>query len=127
MNKKKSMAKIVEISKEELSTEKVELAKISDLENIDNQAKEIIKDIEKLSETLQLKKTEWNETNKQYKLDIASAKSMLKAHNNLIDDLQRQAQELGLTPNDVPQLKESINLNGDLRAVANDMQNYSNL
>ena len=121
MNKKKSMAKIVEISKEELSTEKVELAKISDLENIDNQAKEIIKDIEKLSETLQLKKTEWNETNKQYKLDIASAKSMLKAHNNLIDDLQRQAQELGLTPNDVPQLKESINLNGDLRAVANDM------
>ena len=115
------------ISKMLFSKERVELAKISDLEKLNNEAKEIIRDVERLGETLQSQRNKWNQANKQYKLDIASAKSIFKAHNNLIDDLQGQLKDLGLVPNDVPQLKEAIRIGSDLRAVANDMEKYSDL
>ena len=111
----------------ELSTEKVELAKISDLEKSNNEAKEIIKDVLKLSEAIQSEIKKYNQINKQYKLDVANAKSIFKTHNNLIDDLQNQVKDLGLSPNDVPELKEAIKIGSDLRSVANDMQNYPNI
>jgi len=113
--------------KTELTTQKVDLAKISDLENSSSEAYSIIKEITKTHEALQSQISKYNQANKQYKIDIASAKSIFKTHNNLIDDLQSQLKALGLSPNDVPQLKEAINIGSDLRKVANDMPNYSNI
>jgi len=127
MKKFETMNTQRKVNKMLFSKERVELAKISDLEKLNNEAKEIIRDVERLGETLQSQRNKWNQANKQYKLDIASAKSIFKAHNNLIDDLQGQLKDLGLVPNDVPQLKEAIRIGSDLRAVANDMEKYSDL
>lgn len=120
---KKIMKKIVSIEKQELSTEKVELAAIDDLRGYVKDAKDLLDrrnklaneseaDVDKISSLIDRYNKEY--TNKGD--NIENAISTLSSDvSRRINDVESMAKELGITVRDIPEFKQITDLLNDLR------------
>lgn len=120
---KKVMQKIVSIEKQELSTEKVELAAIDDLRGYVKDAKDLLDrrnklankseaDVDKISSLIDRYNKEY--TNKGD--NIENAISTLSSDvSRRINDVESMAKELGITVRDIPEFKQITDLLNDLK------------
>lgn len=120
---KKVMQRIVSIEKQELSSEKVELAAIDDLRGYVKDAKDLLDrrnklaneseaDVDKISSLIDRYNKEY--TNKGD--NIENAISTLSSDvSRRINDVESMAKELGITVRDIPEFKQITDLLNDLK------------
>lgn len=120
------------INKEELSTQKIELALVDDLTKIINKSEEIISVINKQSNDLSKSFREvkdladdFDKINNKRNTEIKNGKSTLQEINSVIDKIQTQAKELGIQPKNIPNFSKAIKSSSELRSATNDVQKYS--
>ena len=121
---KKAMAKIVEINKQELSLEKVELGLIDDakklISNLKN-AQQIFDDIESSSKeavkeytNLQVRKEKVKDTFKAVigmETIIRNANKLTGRADDIIRQINKQAQDLGISPTQIKEYDELFDFN----------------
>ncbi len=121
---KKAMAKIVEINKQELSTERVELGLIDDakklISNLKN-AQQIFDDIESSSKeavkeytNLQVRKEKVKDTFKaviDMETIIRTAGKLTGRADDIIRQINKQAQDLGISPTQIKEYDELFDFN----------------
>jgi len=95
------MAKIVEINKQELSTEKVELGLIDD-------ALKFVKGIRQFGKNIDIDEKEFNELQKAIKGDINFLEEDMAEVKDGLKKVEAAAKELGVSPNDIPKYKEAL-------------------
>ena len=118
---KKAMAKIVEISKQELSSEKVELARkapsvAKDLANLDDRLR---KSESKIDSVFMSYRKAWQDFQAVIK-DVAQDRKTLE---NDVADIAQAAMDLGVSFGDVKGLKEAQDLSRKLDGLVKDLPN----
>jgi ethanolamine ammonia-lyase large subunit len=97
---KKVMQKIVSIEKQELSSEKVELAAVDDLKSLN---KEYFRDTDNINSIV---KGAFSEIRKA-KTKIISALAVIDKMDSKISEIRKMANELGINENDIEELKDA--------------------
>ena len=116
--RKKAMAKIVEISKQELSTEKVELARKP--ASILKDSKAIDKRLMKSSATIDKVYLEYVKARQNFMQDLDSYSSDIDRLINDSAEVSKALIDLGLRPNDVPEVLEANKSNAKLSQIIDD-------
>tara|TARA_R110002012_G_scaffold316221_1_gene530926 strand:+ start:378 stop:803 length:426 start_codon:yes stop_codon:yes gene_type:complete len=129
-----ALNKIISENKTKFKPEKVELGLADDLKKFNSQAEEIEKsvnkdsiDLSKLFQELRDLSDDFNKINDRRNDSIKKGKSTFKELNSLLEKTQKQAKELGIAPNDIPNFSKSSKINSDLRSAVNDIQKYSDI
>ena len=129
-----ALNEIISENKTKFKTEKVELGLADDLKKLNSQAEEIEKsvnkdsiDLSKLFQELRGLSDDFNKINDRRSDSIKKGKSTFKELNSLLEKTQKQAKELGIAPNDIPNFSKSSKINSDLRSAVNDIQKYSDI
>ena len=123
-----------ELKEFNLSSQRVELGAIDDLEKADKEGRKLIEELAKEQAEVDNKYDDiksivlkYNKLNKNYKERIKKGKSVFKELMDNVDKVQKGIKDLGVTANDVPALKSALASSSVLRSRTNDAIVYPDI